>query len=231
MEVDNDGIGHPSDDVTASIQGDFGGDTVGVAPSTSAPTTTAASTATASTTTTISASSDHEIQQQQRQQERRNSIRSIMADETLTPLEKRRTIQSMMDGRSQASRRGSMGSVGATASRRGSVASQSSFSSIGSTGHLHQQPPPGMIVQQQPYHDPYSSSAAGGRPSDVVMMPSQVGGTNTTEDGVMAPTHQPGNMSRILASFQLRVWLLQVVNRNLDRRLCHCGPRNLITLP
>mmetsp|Transcript_19015 Transcript_19015/g.35497 ORF Transcript_19015/g.35497 Transcript_19015/m.35497 type:complete len:536 (+) Transcript_19015:290-1897(+) len=37
------------------------------------------------------------------QQERRNSIREIMADETLTPLEKRRNIQSLMDGRRRSS--------------------------------------------------------------------------------------------------------------------------------
>lgn len=48
----------------------------------------------------------------QTQQERRNSIREIMADESLTPLEKRRNIQSLMDGR----RRSSLASQVSTAS-------------------------------------------------------------------------------------------------------------------
>jgi hypothetical protein len=43
------------------------------------------------------------VMTQQAQQERRNSIREIMADETLTPLEKRRNIQSLMDGRRRSS--------------------------------------------------------------------------------------------------------------------------------
>jgi hypothetical protein len=37
------------------------------------------------------------------QKERRNSIRDILADDTLTPLEKRRSIQSLMDGRRRSS--------------------------------------------------------------------------------------------------------------------------------
>lgn len=37
------------------------------------------------------------------QKERRNSIRDILADDSLTPLEKRRTIQSLMDGRRRSS--------------------------------------------------------------------------------------------------------------------------------
>lgn len=37
------------------------------------------------------------------QKERRNSIREIMSDDTLTPLEKRRSIQSLMDGRRRSS--------------------------------------------------------------------------------------------------------------------------------
>ncbi|KAG7364065.1 zinc-ribbon domain containing protein [Nitzschia inconspicua] len=48
-------------------------------------------------------SSGSVIMTQQAQQERRNSIREIMADETLTPLEKRRNIQSLMDGRRRSS--------------------------------------------------------------------------------------------------------------------------------
>ncbi|KAL3929108.1 MAG: hypothetical protein SGARI_004849 [Bacillariaceae sp.] len=40
---------------------------------------------------------------QRAQKERRNSIREIMADESLTPLEKRRNIQSLMDGRRRSS--------------------------------------------------------------------------------------------------------------------------------
>lgn len=40
---------------------------------------------------------------QRSHKERRNSIREIMADESLTPLEKRRNIQSLMDGRRRSS--------------------------------------------------------------------------------------------------------------------------------
>lgn len=47
------------------------------------------------------------------QQQRRNSIRDIMADDELTPLEKRKSIQSLMDGRRRSSNgtRSSSGSV------------------------------------------------------------------------------------------------------------------------
>ena len=55
------------------------------------------------------------------QQERRSSIRHIMADESLTPLEKRRSIQHLMDGR----RRSSIGTAA------------SSMSSSGDTGTLN----------------------------------------------------------------------------------------------
>jgi hypothetical protein len=44
-----------------------------------------------------------DVMSPQAQQERRNSIREIMADESLTPLEKRRNIQSLMDGRRRSS--------------------------------------------------------------------------------------------------------------------------------
>ena len=71
---------------------------------------------------------------EQAQQERRNSIRSIMADESLTPLEKRRNIQCLMDGR----RRSSMGSTGSYSSmdarRRSSMNSTGSYSSQGEMG-------------------------------------------------------------------------------------------------
>ena len=50
------------------------------------------------------------------QKARRNSIRDVLADDTLTPIEKRKTIQSMMDGRRRSSNgtsaRSSSGSVG-----------------------------------------------------------------------------------------------------------------------
>lgn len=52
---------------------------------------------------------------QRAQQERRNSIREIMADESLTPLEKRRNIQFLMDGRRRSSASHvSTGSVGSS---------------------------------------------------------------------------------------------------------------------
>jgi hypothetical protein len=48
------------------------------------------------------------------QQVRRNSIRHILADDSLTPIEKRKSIQSLMDGRRRSSTgtRSSSGSVG-----------------------------------------------------------------------------------------------------------------------
>jgi hypothetical protein len=53
---------------------------------------------------------------QRAQKERRNSIREIMADEFLTPLEKRRNIQSLMDGRRRSS--ASHGSTGSETADR-----------------------------------------------------------------------------------------------------------------
>jgi hypothetical protein len=48
------------------------------------------------------------------QQDRRSSIRQIMTDDSMTPLEKRRTIQSLMDGRRRSSAgTSSMGSAAA----------------------------------------------------------------------------------------------------------------------
>jgi hypothetical protein len=58
---------------------------------------------------------DHEgVVLQDLQQVRRNSIRDIMADDDLTPIEKRKVIQSLMDGRRRSSdgTRSSSGSVG-----------------------------------------------------------------------------------------------------------------------
>jgi hypothetical protein len=97
------------------------------------------------------------------QKERRNSIREIMSDDTLTPLEKRRTIQSLMDGRrrssytrsSSASSQGEMARAAAevaqeyyqsdTEGEYGSVAMDSSSSGdcyIDSNYHQQQQVPP-----------------------------------------------------------------------------------------
>jgi hypothetical protein len=64
----------------------------------------------------------------QAQQVRRNSIRDILADDELTPIEKRKSIQSLMDGRRRSSggTRSSSGSVGEMA-RAAAEAAESEY--------------------------------------------------------------------------------------------------------
>jgi hypothetical protein len=95
----------------------------------------------------------------QAQKERRNSIRNILADEALTPLEKRRSIQSLMDGRRRSlsshtrSSSGSQGEMGGAATAamefypsdlEGGDALPSPFAVEGANGDQHYQhsPPP-----------------------------------------------------------------------------------------
>eukprot|EP00980_Cylindrotheca_fusiformis_P013044 scaffold3267_cov140-Cylindrotheca_fusiformis.AAC.6 len=71
------------------------------------------------------------------QQERRHSIQLIMADETLTPLEKGKRIQSLMDGRRRSSATTSTSAGSAAAEVAMSYASDTEGSTIdGSSSHL-----------------------------------------------------------------------------------------------
>ncbi len=79
------------------------------------------------------------VMSEQAQKERRNSIREIMSDDSLTPLEKRRNIQSLMDGRRRSSM--SHGSTGSSVCSVGEAAdfyqsdNEDNYSHISHTSH------------------------------------------------------------------------------------------------
>jgi hypothetical protein len=150
------------------------------------------------------------VMTEQTQQVRRNSIRDILADDMLTPIEKRKSIQSLMDGRRRSSggTKSSSGSVGEMAQAAAEAAEYYTSDTEGDDAMMDDQNHP-QNVHQYREASSQESISSGGSSGGSGDGNDQATAAGAQVDGENLSTHQQQRRQR---SSSMPLWSANSVN-------------------